>query len=236
MAWQVGVVFDQGESVEKLHVNLSILLGQMPVWVIAAPNRIPAIDQLRKDWEQLWLPEPALTLADPVGDTEKAALGLVPILLDHHWKMFALRLFGLDITGNLIRGFEDSGFFRVSGSMWDGTCFAQKLNQNLNEVEIPLLELNAQKWRSASDFYDTFFKTVGAPLWHGKNLNALSDSIGTGRINAIEVPYKIQIKNWNSTQSNSELSKVIQGFSELIASLQSNGCPVELNFEPSCMM
>lgn len=49
------------------------------------------------------------------------------------------------------------------------------------------------------DFYESFFDQVKAPSWHGRNLNALSDSLVAGSINEIEPPYKIINKNLNST-------------------------------------
>lgn len=39
--------------------------------------------------------------------------------------------------------------------------------------------------------------------WHGRNLNALGDSIVTGDVNGIEPPYTIVNKNINSCSSNS---------------------------------
>jgi RNAse (barnase) inhibitor barstar len=52
----------------------------------------------------------------------------------------------------------------------------------------------AHRWRTADDFYDSFFSAVRAPAWHGRNFDALCDSIGDGQINEIEVPYRIVIR------------------------------------------
>lgn len=48
-------------------------------------------------------------------------------------------------------------------------------------------------------FYDQFLPQVSAPEWHGRNLDALADSIVTGDVNGIEPPYTI--KNINTTKS-----------------------------------
>ena len=38
---------------------------------------------------------------------------------------------------------------------------------------------------------------VGAPDWHGRNFDALRDNIAAGSINAVEVPYRLVIKNYD---------------------------------------
>ena len=45
------------------------------------------------------------------------------------------------------------------------------------------------------DFYDMFLPQVKAPEWHGRNLDALTDSVVTGDINSIEPPYTIHSIN-----------------------------------------
>ncbi|MGI9105804.1 MAG: barstar family protein [Pyrinomonadaceae bacterium] len=76
------------------------------------------------------------------------------------------------------------------------------------------------------DFYDAFFQAVGAPDWHGRNLNALNDSIGTGDINKIEVPYIVRIKCVASMSL--EACQMVEDFSELIARLKNEGVEVNL--------
>ena len=57
-----------------------------------------------------------------------------------------------------------------------------------------------EKIKSKDDFYNCFLPQVKAPSWHGRNLDALNDSLVTGGINEIEPPYCI--KNINSSSSN----------------------------------
>lgn len=61
-----------------------------------------------------------------------------------------------------------------------------------------LLILDALNWKTSDDFYTSFFTAVHAPSWHGRNLDALNDSVGTGAINGIEGPYAIVIKNYGA--------------------------------------
>ena len=72
--------------------------------------------------------------------------------------------------------------------------------------------------QSEDQFYDYFLPKVSAPSWHGRNLNALGDSIVTGDVNGIEPPYKIVIKNKECVSVNLQefQDKVIAIFSEAI--------------------
>ena len=91
------------------------------------------------------------------------------------------------------------------------------------------LLLNATGWQSRDDFYDAFFRAVGAPPWHGRNLDALNDSIGTGQINQIEVPYRIVVKNLGS--AGAEAKQIVDRFMEVVHHLAETGCPVEILVE-----
>jgi RNAse (barnase) inhibitor barstar len=88
------------------------------------------------------------------------------------------------------------------------------------------ITLDAQAWTSLDDFYESFFKAVGAPNWHGRNFNALRDSIATGKINAIELPYRIRINNYSST--NLGAKKIADDFIDLINELKESGYDVDI--------
>ena len=88
------------------------------------------------------------------------------------------------------------------------------------------LVLNGASWKNKDDVYDSFFAAVGAPSWHGRNFNALNDSIATGQINKIEVPYRLLIRSYN--QIGPEAQKFVEDFIDLIQEIASRGCPVEI--------
>ena len=48
--------------------------------------------------------------------------------------------------------------------------------------------MDGATWNSMDSFYDAFSSVVVAPSWHGRNLDALNDSIANGQINEVEVP------------------------------------------------
>jgi RNAse (barnase) inhibitor barstar len=62
------------------------------------------------------------------------------------------------------------------------------------EKLVRIIELDGGSWRTQDDLYDALLPALGAPDWHGRNLDALIDSMGTGSINEIEPPYLIKIK------------------------------------------
>jgi RNAse (barnase) inhibitor barstar len=88
------------------------------------------------------------------------------------------------------------------------------------------LILDGAEWNKPDDFYNAFFRAVGAPSWHGRNFDALVDSIETGQINAIEVPYRIVINNYDRIGLGA--TKITSDFADLIAKIAARGCPVEI--------
>ena len=93
------------------------------------------------------------------------------------------------------------------------------------------LILDGAEWNKANDFYEAFFRAVGAPSWHGRNFDALVDSIETGQINAVEVPYRIVICNCD--RMGLEASKLTSDFVDLIREIAARGCPVEIRVADS---
>jgi RNAse (barnase) inhibitor barstar len=91
------------------------------------------------------------------------------------------------------------------------------------------LVLAATTWKTRDDVYDSFFRAVGAPKWHGKNYDALRDSIATGQINEIEVPYRLLVRN--SQSIGVPAKAMLKDFVKLIRELATEGCPVEIRFE-----
>jgi RNAse (barnase) inhibitor barstar len=91
------------------------------------------------------------------------------------------------------------------------------------------LVLNGAEWRTRDDVYDGFFRAVGAPNWHGRNFNALRDSIATGSINAVEVPYRLVIQNYDKIAPSAK--QMADDFVDLVHELAIEGCPVEIRAE-----
>jgi hypothetical protein len=58
---------------------------------------------------------------------------------------------------------------------------------------MPIIDLDASKWKTVVDFYDALLAAIGAPKEHGKSPDALIDSMIWGGINAVDPPYTIKI-------------------------------------------
>ena len=85
------------------------------------------------------------------------------------------------------------------------------------------LILNGADWATRDDVYDAFFHAVGAPEWHGRNLDALADSIRGGSINHVEAPYRLVIKSYERVGPNAQPITVHE--------LAAEGCLVEIRVE-----
>jgi hypothetical protein len=224
MAWQIAIIADADTS---LH-DVQVLLGQMPVWALSTQDRKAALHQLNEDSSAIWSPDPAFTtftgycLADPVAEI----LNLIPTVEEHHYRLSALRLFGIESTNSLKEGMESLGYQPLVGTLYQGLGFAKPLNRVEGVTDILL---DAGRWQSSDDVYLAFFAAIGAPSWHGRNFNALIDSIATGAINKTEVPYRITIRNTDIV--GRDVASFVHDFAGLIRHLQDNGCPVEMVVE-----
>ena len=56
-----------------------------------------------------------------------------------------------------------------------------------------IITVDASGWTRSRDIYDAILPLLGAPVWHGDNMNALTESIVWGEINAVEPPYVLRI-------------------------------------------
>ena len=93
------------------------------------------------------------------------------------------------------------------------------------------LILDGTNWTNSDDVYDAFFRAVGAPEWHGRNLDALNDSIANGSINEVEVPYRLIITNYELIGNGAK--KMTDDFVDLIHEIEERGCPVEIRLVDS---
>jgi len=76
-----------------------------------------------------------------------------------------------------------------------------------------IIELDASQWRSEMDFYEALLAGVGAPSWHGRNINALLETmIWYDDINAVSPPYVVRIKNASNASVRREIAAVQGAF------------------------
>lgn len=218
MSWQVALILDH-------ETDPGSLLGQMPVWAVSTPLRQNCAAELRSDWDGLWNPEPGFTLVTPSSEDDlvSAVVDLVPTLEEHHPSMTCVRLIGVTDSVQLQQAIASLGYNALTSSHGPGLRFGRPI-ETLDNVREFILDANG--WRSADDVYDAFFRAVRAPSWHGRNLDALDDSISTGEINETEVPYRLIIRN--ASHAGADAAQMIGRFQKLIEEIQSSGCPVAI--------
>ena len=79
-----------------------------------------------------------------------------------------------------------------------------------------VIDLDASEWKTALDFYEAILAAIGAPRWHGRNVNALIDSVIYGGISALEPPFTVRVTNTENlaSEAKEELIFVILAMAE----------------------
>jgi RNAse (barnase) inhibitor barstar len=93
------------------------------------------------------------------------------------------------------------------------------------------IRLDASKWKTKDDFYDALLPALGAPPWHGRNLDALNDSISSDEMNEVRLPFRFLLVGTDTIPA--ELRSYLKKFAELISDLSAHeGANVSLICEP----
>jgi RNAse (barnase) inhibitor barstar len=91
------------------------------------------------------------------------------------------------------------------------------------------ITLHAAGWTTREDFYAAYLPAVGAPDWHGHNLDALWDSLIGGDINAVNPPFRVRFIG--TANLPADCQRVLEGFAEIVADARDQGIPIEAIFE-----
>lgn len=222
MAWHVALVLDEKFSVQAL----SALVGQMPVWAVNTAERQKASWQIRTGDAKMWAPDPAFTLFKTGGalGAEAICRNILWTVIEHHPSLATLDLIGVSPSPELSAVLDEAGF--IPAKTFEHLRFRKSLDKIQGVRE---LVLDATNWETSDDVYNSFFKAVNAPVWHGRNFNALRDSIITGSINEIELPYRIIIEHFPNM--NCGAFKPAMQFAELIREFESQGHPIEIHLK-----
>jgi RNAse (barnase) inhibitor barstar len=95
---------------------------------------------------------------------------------------------------------------------------------------VETIAINGGGWANASDFYEAYLAAVGAPKWHGRNLDALWDSLTGGGINQRNPPFRVQISG--TSEMGDDARKMVTRFEALISEARGEGCSVEIALLP----
>ncbi len=91
------------------------------------------------------------------------------------------------------------------------------------------IHLDATNWKTRDDFYDALLPALGAPAWHGRNLDALEETIRDDNINKVKSPYRLHIQM--NAHPTAEISKCISVLIEIIKEAQELAVDVQLILE-----
>jgi len=93
-----------------------------------------------------------------------------------------------------------------------------------------LLTVDAQSWASSTDFYEAVLPKLHAPEWHGRNLDALWDSIAHGGINGLAPPFALRI--FNTEHFSAQMAAFMQKVEAIFRDAAEAGIPVALHVWP----
>lgn len=223
MAWEIAVVLDREYGAKEL----GALVHRMPVWAVDSAERRLVAPLVRKGAGDLWEPEHAFTLFQPASDISSLinCQSVVGTVLDHHPDAALLQFIGISASDGLTEFMRAVDFEPAAGSLFEGLPFRKPLNKFDDVREIVL---DASLWKTSDDMYESFFAGVGSAAFHGKNFDALRDSIVTGGINRIEVPYRLVIEH--ADRIGSRARETADKFFALVRSFEAKGCPIGIQF------
>ncbi|HRX84284.1 MAG TPA: barstar family protein, partial [Phycisphaerae bacterium] len=90
------------------------------------------------------------------------------------------------------------------------------------------LLISGTSWRNPDNVWDDLLEALGAPDWHGRNLDALSDSVCTGSVNAIQPPLRVLIRDVANIPGSTAF--LLYRMQTLFEELAAQGTAVEMVF------
>jgi RNAse (barnase) inhibitor barstar len=94
------------------------------------------------------------------------------------------------------------------------------------------ISLDASGWERPDDFFGALLPGLRAPSWHGRNLDALNDSIFVGDINEVEPPFRVVVNGTDALHG--DMRNFLREVEALFQTGQKNtGMEVYIDFLPS---
>jgi hypothetical protein len=91
-------------------------------------------------------------------------------------------------------------------------------------IHVMEIVLDGYDWRTELDFIEAVIAGVEGPQWHGRNYNALYDSLVVGSINGVDGPYDFVIKP--PTQAIPEVTEAISYFLQRVSDWRAEGANI----------
>lgn len=224
MTWEVAVILTPNCDL----ATADTLARYMPIWIADTPSNQLCAAAARHAAGDLWKPEPSCTTFNTFAElsAEGNLVNIADAVVLHHPHLAKLNILGIEDTASLRSHMSQLGF-QPAKATWDNSLAFRKPISTLNNVQH--LTLSAKKWRTPNNVYDDLFRVLGSPSWHGKNFDALRDSIVTGQINTVEVPYTLSIRKISSARPEARL--FVEELIGLISRFEAEGCPISIHVE-----
>jgi Barstar (barnase inhibitor) len=224
MAWNIAVVADPNYHEDAIDQ----LVRYHPIWIVDTPSNQASARVARKAAGDIWVPEAACTTysVKDIEDRENNCLNILDMIELHHPSMSRVNFIGIRSTPSLISAMKQFAFVPTHASRVDSVAFARPVTALSNA---PTVHLDASSWHKANDVYTSIFEALGSPSWHGRNFSALNDSIVTGGINAVEVPYTLSINGLKTTPI--DVQAFVSELVDFISEREADGCPVSTQIE-----
>lgn len=150
--------------------------------------------------------------------------GLLCLYAHWHWTPDAQHAFGVEpIEDRRWTGDQNLDLYadaRPLSGLYGTVADAEAEARRLLRLDHPdgttkTILLDASSWQTPDDFFSALLPRLGAPDWHGRNLNALDDSL-LGGINQVEPPFTVIVEGAEdlSPEMASFLAEVSEVFDE----------------------
>lgn len=93
-----------------------------------------------------------------------------------------------------------------------------------------MIDIDGRKWTGADDFYSSYFAAVGAPEWHGRNLDSLWDSLTAGGVNQRNPPLRIRVSG--TMGMSTDARQILERFAKLVREAEQGGHAVQIDLLP----
>ena len=91
------------------------------------------------------------------------------------------------------------------------------------------IRLDGTAWQTEGDVYDALLSALGAPSWHGRNLDALNDTLAGNDVNRIRQPLSIMISGMNVMSA--EAREFVERLRQLAVELRFAGNEVDIVYQ-----
>jgi RNAse (barnase) inhibitor barstar len=115
----------------------------------------------------------------------------------------------------------------------DGLTYAVDKKKKEFVVNTPIerttLNVDGSRWRSVDDVYNGLLSGLKAPEWHGRNLDALWDSLSSDQINGVRAPFEAHITS--AAGWTQEIEDIVSQISALFADARQGGVDISMTVD-----